>query len=72
MIFECSLIHQLFKSIFRQPNVSKNSAIFRKINKAKQHLLQKYCMYCEPGLSSKAESTDGLNLNILQYELRRL
>jgi len=34
---------------------------FRKINKAKQHVLQKYCIVCEPGPSSKAVSTDGLN-----------
>jgi len=30
-----------------------------KINKAEQHVLQKYCMYSEPGPSSKAEGTDG-------------
>jgi len=32
-----------------------------KINKAKQHVLKKNRIYREPGPSSKAESTDGLN-----------
>jgi len=45
------------------------------MNKAGQHVLQKNCIYYEPGPSSKAESTDSLKLNeysSLQYELRRL
>jgi len=34
---------------------------FRKINKAKQHVLQKYCKYYELGLSSRAKCIDDLN-----------
>jgi len=31
------------------------------MNKAKQTVLQKYCIHCEPGPTSKAESNDGWN-----------
>jgi len=61
-IISYSHVIRIKLNIFRQRNDRKNSANFnfRKISKAKQHVLQKYCIYFEPGPSSKAESTDGL------------
>jgi len=51
-----------FKLIYLDSEMTVKIQQFQlsKINKAKQHVLQKYCIFCEPVPSSKAESTDGL------------
>jgi len=61
-IISYSPVIQIKLYIFRQRNDRKIQQFqLLQMRKARQYVLQKYCMYCEPGSSSKAESTDGLN-----------